>query len=138
MSVSSYRDLEVWKKSIQLVKITYALTKEFPKEELYGLTNQIKRAAISIPANIAEGRNRNTKKEFLNFLKISYGSLAELETHVIIAFELEYCSQNTLDNILAMTAEIGRMINGLRKSLLTDTRHPTPDTQTQAHEPICT
>ena len=67
MSVSSYRDLEVWKKSIQLVKITYALTKEFPKEELYGLTNQIKRAAISIPANIAEGRNRNTKKEFLNY-----------------------------------------------------------------------
>ncbi len=128
MAVQSYRDLEVWKKSIQLVKASYGITHGFPKEELYGLTNQIRRASVSIPANIAEGRSRNTVKEFLNFLKISYGSLAELETHIIIAYELGYIGEEQQNVILLQTGEIGRMLNGLRKSLSVDTRNLTPET----------
>ena len=128
MSIQSYRDLDVWKKSIQLVKMAYVFTKHFPKDEIYGLVSQIRRSATSIPANIAEGRSRNTKKEFLNFLRIAYGSLAEMETHFIVAFELEMVTQSELDEILSKSSEIGRMLNGLRNSLLTDTRNPTPET----------
>lgn len=127
-TVQSYRDLDVWKKSIQLVKACYEATKSFPKEEMFGLTSQIRRSAVSVPANIAEGRHRNTAKEILNFLKIAYGSLAELETHLIIALELNYISEAQQNTVLTQTAEIGRMINGLRKALIADTRHLKPET----------
>ena len=129
--VLSYRNLDVWKKSIQLIKHIYQLTENFPKHQQYGLTSQIQRAAVSIAANIAEGRSRQSTKEFLYFLNISYGSLAETETHAIIANELGFISSAILDKLLEDTNEIGKMINGLVRSLenkkLPDPRPLTPD-----------
>ena len=86
--IQSYKELTVWQRAKQLAIATYILTEEFPKEELYGLTSQMRRSAVSIPSNIAEGRMRGTKKDFLSFLRISYGSGAELETQVEIAKEI--------------------------------------------------
>ncbi len=90
MTLKSYRDLEVWQKSMDLVVVCYQITKEFPKNEIYGLSSQLQRAAVSIPSNIAEGRHRQHSKEFLQHLSIAYGSLAELETHIQIAERLHY------------------------------------------------
>ena len=117
MSLKSYRDLEVWQKAIDLVVECYQITKKFPKSEIYGLTSQLQRAAVSIPANIAEGRGRQHTREFVQHLSIAYGSLAELETHLQIAHRLNYIDIGNLDQLLEKTAEIGRMINGLRRSL---------------------
>lgn len=83
--MKTYKDLIVWQKSIELVKEIYLLTEDFPKEEIYGLTSQIRRCAVSIPSNIAEGKMRTTNKEFSHFLSIAYGSGAELETQLILA-----------------------------------------------------
>ena len=90
MRVKSYRDLEVWKKGMDLVVMCYKTTKEFPKSEIYGLASQLRRAAVSIPANIAEGHERQHSKEFLQHLSIAYGSLGEMETLVQIAERLKY------------------------------------------------
>ena len=117
MSLKSYRDLEVWQKAMDLVVECYQITKKFPKSEIYGLTSQLQRAAVSIPANIAEGRERQYTREFVQYLSIAYGSLAELETHLQIAHRLNYIDIGNLDQLLEKTAEIGRMINGLRRSL---------------------
>ena len=117
MDLKSYRDLEVWNKAIDLVVECYQITKEFPRSEVYGLTSQLRRAAVSIPANIAEGRERQHTKEFLQHLSIAYGSLAELETHLQIAQRLNYLDIAHVDQVFEKTAEIGRMINGLRRSL---------------------
>ena len=117
MGLKSYRDLEVWQKAMDLVVACYQTTKKFPKNEVYGLINQLQRAAVSIPANIAEGRERQHSKEFIQHLSIAYGSLAELETHIQIAERLTYIDINQLKKLLDKTAEIGRMLNGLRKSL---------------------
>ena len=119
MSYTSYRNLEVWQKATDLVVECYKITKCFPKIELYGLTSQIQRSAVSIPANIAEGRERQYKKEFIQHLSIAYGSLAELETHILIAERLNYLDTNKVKQVLDKTAEVGRMLNGLRKSLTT-------------------
>jgi four helix bundle protein len=102
---------------MDLVVKCYQVTKKFPKSEIYGLTSQLQRAAISIPANIAEGRERQYTKEFLQHLSIAYGSLAELETHLLIAERLSYIDKDQIKQLLEKTAEIGRMINGLRRSL---------------------
>lgn len=117
MTVRSYRDLEVWQKAMDLVVSCYQLTREFPKNEIYGLDGQLQRAAVSIPANIAEGRQRQHSKEFLQFLSFASGSLAELETHIQIAGRLNYVHEVQLKELLDKTAEIGRMLNGLRKSI---------------------
>ena len=117
MALKSYRDLEVWQKAMDLVVSCYQMCKEFPKQEIYGLTIQLQRAAVSIPANIAEGRQRRHSKEFLQYQSIAYGSLAELETHIQIAERLNYINKNQSEKELEKTAEIGRMINGLRKSI---------------------
>ena len=117
MGHTSYRDLEVWQKSMDLVVECYQVTKEFPKSELYGLISQLQRAAVSIPANIAEGRERQHKKEFIQHISIAYASLAELETHIQIAERLNYLDTNTTKQILEKTSEVGRMLNGLRNSL---------------------
>ena len=119
MNIRSYRDLEVWQKAMALVVECYRITKEFPRSETFGLASQLQRAASSIPANIAEGRERQYTKEFLQHLSIAYGSLAELETHLEISWRLNYIDENLLNGLLAKTAEIGRMLNGLRKSLQT-------------------
>ena len=96
--IKNHKDLEVWKKSMDLVSNIYKITESFPNKELYGLTNQIRRAAVSIPSNIAEGAARNSKKEFIQFLYIALGSLSELETQIIIANRLEYLKN--LDTLL--------------------------------------
>jgi four helix bundle protein len=113
----SYRDLEVWKKAMDLVVIYYRMTRRFPRSEIYGLTSQLQRAAVSIPSNIAEGHQRRHTKEFLQHLSIAYASLAELETHAEIARRLNYIDEDRINVVLTLTAEIGRMINGLRKSI---------------------
>ena len=113
----SYRDLEVWKLSIDFVKKVYQVTHNFPASEKFGLINQIRRAAVSIPFNIAEGQGRNSTKEFKQFLAISLGSLAELETQLIIAKEIEYLTQNGLDALLSPLDRIRKMIKGLSKGI---------------------
>ncbi len=109
--IKNHKDLEVWKKSMDLVSNIYKITESFPNKELYGLTNQIRRAAVSIPSNIAEGAARNSKKEFIQFLYIALGSLSELETQIIIADRLEYL--NNLDILLDDLKFVQKLINGL-------------------------
>jgi len=117
MSLKSYRDLKVWQRSMDLVVNCYQLTKTFPKCEIYGLTSQLQRAAVSIPANIAEGRACRHSKELLYHLSIAHGSLAEVETHIQIAERLNYINSDEVFRMLDETAEIGRMLNGLRRSI---------------------
>jgi four helix bundle protein len=97
-NIRSFRDLNIWQKGIDLVKDIYKETQNFPREELYGLTNQIRRAAISIPSNIAEGHIRQHRAEFKQFLSVALGSLAELETQGVISKELYYMSPEKLTN----------------------------------------
>ena len=115
--MKNYRDLDVWHKAVDLVVLSYEVTRKFPKNEVYGLSNQIQRSAVSIPANIAEGQGRQHPKEFLRYLSIAYGSLAELETHIEIAKRLLYLNDQQVEEILSMSSKIGRMINGLKKSI---------------------
>lgn len=115
--VSSYSDLQVWQKSMALVKQIYEVTKAFSKEELYALTNQIRRAAVSIPSNIAEGHARDSTKEFLHHLSIALGSLAEVETQLMLSRDLLYLPADRLPQFLQDTNEVGRMLRGLQKSL---------------------
>ena len=117
MAVQSYRQLIAWQKAMELVKQIYELTKTFPKEEIYGLTSQIRRAAISVPSNIAEGQGRDSTKEFLHHLSIAYGSLMEAETQILIAESLAYLKSDHSISILEKAAETGRLINGLSRSL---------------------
>jgi len=117
MAGKSYRDLEVWQRAMDMVVACYGLTKTFPPSELYGLTSQLQRAAVSVPANIAEGQARQHAKEFRQHLAIANGSLAELETHVLIAERLGYLRGAMVRDVLARTDQVGRMIPGLRKFL---------------------
>ena len=117
MAGSSYRDLEVWQRAMDLVVACYGLTRAFPPNELYGLTGQLQRAAVSVPANIAEGQARQHAKEFQQHLSIANGSLAELETHILIAERLGYMKGAVVGEVLAWTDQVGRMITGLRKFL---------------------
>jgi len=115
--MKTHKDLEVWKKSVQMVTRIYKETTNFPKEELYGLTSQIRRSAVSVPSNIAEGAGRKHTKEFAQFLHISMGSLAELETQLIIANNLDYISNQVFENLNALLIEIRSQLSGLIKSL---------------------
>lgn len=117
MPVQSYRDLQVWQKSMDLVITCYQAAERFPKSEAYGLVSQLQRAAVSVPANIAEGQGRNHTKEFINHLSIAYGSLMEVETHLQLAVRLNYIDEILLQQLLDRTNEIGRMLNGLMQSL---------------------
>jgi four helix bundle protein len=111
--MKSYTDLDVWKKARELVKEVYLITRNFPKEELYGLTNQMRRAAVSVPSNIAEGHGRNTSKDSLQFFYIARGSLYELETQVFVSFDLEYIIQNDLDGLIDDITNCKKLLNGL-------------------------
>ena len=113
----SYQDLFAWKKAIELVTKIYEATKAFPKEELYGLTSQIRRAAVSIPSNIAEGQGRLTKGEFQQFLGHARGSLLEVETQIVIALNLHYLTQEQTDELFDISAEVGRVLNGVLRSI---------------------
>lgn len=115
--IKNYKELGVWQKAIDLVTEIYELSKVFPQPEKYGLAAQIQRAAISVPANIAEGWSRGSTKEYIQYLKISRGSLAELETHLIIAQRLNYISIQTFDKLQGEIEAIGRMTNSIIKTL---------------------
>lgn len=115
--IRSYRDLEVWKRSMDLVTSCYALSDGLPSSETYGLRSQIRRAAVSIPANIAEGHGRDHLKDYLRHLSIANGSLKELETHLLIAARLGYSKQDHIETLLRTTSEVGRMLSGLSRKL---------------------
>lgn len=109
----THKDLNVWKHSMEMVTSVYALTRKFPKEEMYGLTNQIRRASVSIPSNIAEGAGRKSSKEFIQFLYIALGSAMEVETQIIISANLGYLKTDEQQKLCDATNNIGKMINGL-------------------------
>jgi four helix bundle protein len=113
----TFKDLLVWQRSRKLVSAIYDLTVKFPGKEQFGLSSQIRRAAVSIPSNIAEGHRRNSNKEFQNFLVIARGSLAEVETQLILAQDLKFITEADAKGSLQEIDEIGRMINGLINSL---------------------
>jgi four helix bundle protein len=111
--MSGHRDLETWQKAMELVKAVYVATRHFPKDELYGLTSRIRRAAVSIPSNISEAYGRNTRNELPHFLGPARGSLAELETQLEIAGSLGYLNPAPASALLSATADLGRMLTGL-------------------------
>ena len=115
--IKNYRDLTVWQKAMELVEMIYRLTSAFPKEELYGLTNQLRRSAVSIPSNIAEGHARKSRAEYLNFLSIAQGSRAEVETQVLIAVRLKYLKATEAEPALSLLNEINRMISTIKQRL---------------------
>jgi four helix bundle protein len=117
MTIETYRDLEIWKQGIELVKSLYKLTDKLPKQETYGLISQMRRSAISIPSNVAEGFKRFHNKEYKQFLYVTLGSCAELETQITIAKELKYIQQNEETVLLEKLDHIGRMISNLLKKL---------------------
>ena len=112
-----YRDLIAWQKAMELVAEIYRVTARFPREEMYGLTSQLRRAAVSIPSNVAEGHGRQSAGEFRQFVGQARGSLLELETQVLIAQNLEFVTPQQAEPLLASTAELGRVLNGLIQSL---------------------
>lgn len=126
MPTQSFKDLIVWQKSMNLARTTYTYTDQFPKTEIYGLTNQMRRAAVSIPSNIAEGSRRKNVKEYIQFLRISYGSAAELETQLILAKDLFSLKDTVeLDKLLE---EVCKMLNTMLQRLDTTTYKLSPTT----------
>lgn len=117
MIVESYRDLKVWDKAMDLVVESYKLTSQLPKSEIYGLSSQIQRAAVSVPANIAEGHGRDHLGDYLRHLSFANASLKELETHLLIANRLSYLESSELEKALGLTQEVGRMLSGLTRKL---------------------
>ena len=117
MSIESYQDLKVWQKAMELAEMCYRLTRTFPKEELYGMVSQIRRAAVSIPANIAEGWGRGTTKEYIQFLRIAQGSAKELETHLILCQRVGLAKPEAVEPALNLLGEISRMTISLIGSL---------------------
>lgn len=115
--LSSYRELTVWRDGIALVKSCYLITRAFPKDELFGLTSQIRRSAVSVPANVAEGYGRGTRKDYVRHLMISQGSLKELETHLIIAAEVDCAPESEIEPVLRRCDQLGRGLGALIRSL---------------------
>ncbi len=115
-TIHNYKELEVWKLSMQLVTDIYVLTRKFPKEELFNLTSQLRRAAVSMPSNIAEGFGRGTNPQIVNFLGISQGSSYELETQIMVSRNLEYITTEEAEEYLAKTIRIQKMLNGLQQN----------------------
>jgi four helix bundle protein len=117
MAAKNYGDLIAWQKAMDLVELIYKATSQFPREEIYGLTNQLRRAAVSVPSNIAEGQGRGSANDFRRFLSISYGSLREVETQILIAKRLHFLTEAQADRVMNLASEVGRLLNGLTKSL---------------------
>jgi len=113
----SYKDLVVWQKGIALAKLVYQLTKNFPSEEKFGLVAQMRRAAVSIPSNIAEGQARHTTGEFIQFISHAEGAVAELDTQLILSIELKFCRDVRAEAAFELIAELRRMLNVLRRKL---------------------
>ena len=117
MKVKNYQDLIAWQRAMDLVELVYKASARFPREEIYALTSQVRRAAVSIPSNIAEGQGRRTTSDFLRHLSIAYGSLREVETQILIAARLNYATAAQVDLIMMKAGEVGRLLNGLMNSL---------------------
>jgi len=115
--IKTYKDLLVWQKSMDLVTQIYMETKSFPKDELYGLAQQIRRAAVSVPSNIAEGYGRKSTKDYIRFLQIAIGSLFEVQTQLQIALNLDYIKEEDYNNLFESSREIERMLSSLIKKL---------------------
>lgn len=120
MKPKAYTELIVWQKGIELVKQIYQMTKGFPTEKRFGLVSQMRRAAVSVPSNIAEDQARRSIAEFKQFVSISLGSLAELETQVVISVELGYCSKSRATDVFQSVHELQRMLHSLRSKLATN------------------
>ena len=134
-AITGYRDLDVWRLSMDLVEGSYRVTEKFPRAEEFGLRAQIRRAAVSVPSNIAEGQGRSSTGEYVHHLSIAHGSLMELETQIQIAGRLGFIGKSDVDSLLHSSAEVGRMLNALGRSLRARTsarelrvpRSPIPD-----------
>jgi four helix bundle protein len=113
--MKTHHDLDVWKKSIDFVTSVYKITESYPKTEIYGLTNQIRRAVVSIPSNIAEGAGRTSLKEFAQFLSIALGSVAEVETQLIVSRNLNYIHDQSFEELISELVSIRKMIIGLKR-----------------------
>lgn len=113
----NYRDLVAWQRAMDLVEVVYGLSSQFPKEEMYGLTSQVRRAAVSVPSNIAEGEGRNAPNDFARFLSIAHGSLREVETQLLVSARLKYLTEEDITNAMTLCEETGRIINGLKRNL---------------------
>jgi len=122
----SYKDLLVWQKGLPLVTTVYGLTQEFPADERFGLVSQMRRAAVSVPSNLAEGQSRRTTGEFIQFISHAEGSLAELETQTLISIELGFTNTETAEPILCAIEELQKMLNSLRQKL--SSRHSSLST----------
>ena len=118
VKIESHRDLIVWQKAMELAVLIYPLTKDFPKTGNYRLTSQLTRAATSVPANIAEGHARGTRKDYANFLSIAKGSLAQTETFLLIARELNFTTLENTNSALSLIVKIGKMLTSLRSKFL--------------------
>ena len=126
--MQSYKDLIVWQKAITLVKSVYELTEHFPKAELFGMTSQMRRSAVSIASNIAEGSRRGTRKDFRQFILMAYGSGAELETHIEIVKQLPFGKKLSTSAIESLLSEVMRMLNALERKLGGSTHYSLPTT----------
>lgn len=113
----NYKDLKVWQKSRELVKIIYTLTNKFPKEETYGLTLQVRKASVSIASNIAEGSGHSSNKEFCRYLEIAYSSSCELDTQILLSYDLAYINEPELEDTSHRIMEIQKMLHGLINSI---------------------
>lgn len=120
MPLRSFRDLIVWQKAMRLARETYCLVKLLPMEERYALSDQMRRVAVSIPSNIAEGQSRNTKKEFIQFLHIAKGSNSELMTQFLLCLDFEYLKKEEIQKVMNLCTEIDGLLGGLIKSLKTN------------------
>lgn len=117
MGAKNYSDLIAWQKAVNLVCDVYAASRRLPQDERFGLTSQIRRAAVSVPANIAEGQGRASTNEFSHFLSIAHGSLREVETHIILSFGLGFLDEAAKTMLLATASEVGKLISGLARAL---------------------
>jgi len=125
--IRSYRDLTVWQKSVDLAHRLYGVTRGFPADERFGLSSQIQRAAVSIPANIAEGNSKSGKGHYLNHLSHATGSLSELETLLLIAHRVGYLTAAAYRVLVSLTDEVGRMLNSLTRSVARSAARGRPD-----------
>jgi four helix bundle protein len=117
VKVKNYSELIAWQKAMDLAEAVYRATENLPRQELYGLTSQLRRAAVSVPSNIAEGQGRSSTAEFVHRLSIAHGSLREVETQILLAGRLGMINKENLETLMDRAAEVGRLINGLRNSL---------------------
>jgi len=115
--IQSYRDLKVWQTAMDIAENCYKLTRQFPRDELYGMTSQVRRSAASVAANIAEGHGRNSRGEYIQFLRVAQGSLKELETHLILAARVGLIRNDLIAQVLEQTEGLGKMLRALIRSL---------------------